>query len=97
MGESARDSLCRHGSKRNSPNRYVLPMGAGPLTGDMCEPTASRFSSVAFRNILQPAAKRFSGPSGLSVLFHCFFRVPEGLPHRLLPKMHTHARARFAD
>ena len=80
MGESARDSLCRHGSKRNSPNRYVLPMGAGPLTGDMCEPTTSRFSSVAFRNICNLQLSAFQGLRAFQFFFIVFSEFLKDFP-----------------
>jgi hypothetical protein len=80
MGESARDSLCRHGSKRNSPNRYVLPMGAGPLTGDMCEPTTSRFSFVALRNICNLQLSAFQGLRAFQFFFIVFSEFLKDFP-----------------
>jgi hypothetical protein len=90
MGESARDSVCRHGSKRNSPNRYILLMGGGPLTGDMCGPISSRSSSVAFRNICNLQLAFFHGFRGLSVFFIVFSEFLKDIPTAFHRKC-THA------
>lgn len=94
MGQSALNSVCRHGSKRNSPNRYILLMGGGPLTGDMCEPISSRFSSAAFRNICNPHPAFFHGLRGLSVFFIVFSEFLKDFPTAFIENAPTRREIR---
>src|SRR5580693_5386385 len=94
MGESARDSVCRHGSKRNSPNRYIPLMGRGPLSGEMCEPVRSGFSSVAFRNICNLQLAFFHRPSGPFSFFIVFSEFLKDVPTAFIENAPTRGEIR---